>query len=276
MRARTTRTNITVLGKAMEATAGAADRASTLTGVQSTVSPNTVRIAGLGLLAISLAWFASVYGDHIASATARSVADRILNNQTFRAADIDLYRNTVAEFKGSSSKSAEAILALRTLEDARSNGEHGDVLEERRREAERTVLNALRASPQRGYFWYALFVLRLKPDLSNVQDLLPLIAESYRWAPAEGWISIRRAPMVLGLGANATPEIRQQALDELMALVDQRVADGVVTAYWTGDAAVRDMILQRIALLSKKDGEWLLSRLAKFKVDSYKNVDGLQ
>jgi len=200
------------------------------------------------------------------------MADGILNNQTFRSVDIDLYKTAISEFKGSAAKSAEAILALRALEDARlEGGEGAEAIESRRLEAEQAVLSALSVSPQRGYFWYALFVLRLKPDFSNVAALLPLIEESYRWAPAEGWISIRRAPLVLGLGMKATLDIRKHALDELMALIDQRVSDGVVPAYWGGDAAIRDMILKRIALLSKKDREWMMSRVIQFKVDPHKN-----
>ena len=155
-----------------------------------------------------------------------------------------------------------SVLALGLFE---QDGAHRtqDVISRAHDEAEKTIISALRLSPQQGFLWFALYSLRKQRSGPDVPSDVAFLAMSYRYAPLEGWIAIRRSPLVLPLAPALPNDIQQAVRLEFQTLLQQNIEPAVRSVFWTGDQSLRLQVLAHIAKLPIVLREHMLSVITK-------------
>ncbi|MFL9828360.1 hypothetical protein [Rhodoplanes sp. SY1] len=219
---------------------------------RSDLSRMSTRIAltavGLG----AIAWAGVV----LAAPTTRGldrVADRIVVGDAFKPDDlrriaVDLEEaSRTPQIRASALRNA-VIVAVRQAEEAIAEGRRTEIDE--RLEALGPMLDrALVAAPGDGFLWLVRFWhgnLRSGFDARN----LDLLAASYRAAPREGWIAVRRTSVALAAISRMEEPLRGAVVDEFVGLVNSRLgpmADIFVTSGWPA----RDTLLPALAAASE-------------------------
>jgi hypothetical protein len=137
--------------------------------------------------------------------------------------------------------SSIAILRLRSLEQATSDGDRASI-DRQMRVLEESIESSLRTSPDDPYLWMVLFWLTNTKDGFSRKHL-KYLAMSYRTGPNEGWVAIKRNRLALALFGQLTIDLQQQAIAEFARLVDsnflQVAADNLTGPGWP----VRDRLV---------------------------------
>lgn len=111
--------------------------------------------------------------------------------------------------------------------------------------AETQLRAGLACSPQQPYLWYGLFWVEMTEGRS-ARDYLPLLEESYRLGPREGWISFYRNADALPVFDKLDEPTQALVRAEYLAMAKDQV--GVAAAnFKAADEAGRSRLLQWVA-----------------------------
>lgn len=202
------------------------------------------RIAGLiaapilavMLLTLSASWAFVNLRSGLTPGRIESAAQDILRGGKFDAATLDLLSASAASLStaqlaarpstfgaaapGCRPKLAQAaaIIAIQRAEIALES-EVGPQPTNRFQPTEIALEAALRCSPADGFLWYALAWLT-SVSSGDAKKISALLRHSYRTAPFEGWIVVRRNALILSLLDLVEPDIAALGRREFALIVD--------------------------------------------------------
>lgn len=206
-----------------------------------------------GLGCICLAWSGmSLPGAWYQAGTLR-IAAKIIGGESFKA---DLIESNVADTTlveplglcRPSVRRAAAILRLYLYEDAFASG-RSELIDGDLASLRASLRRALSCLPTDAYLWLVLFSAENAAEGFKA-DNLEYLRRSYRFGPHEGWIALKRCPVVLAMLPTLDAGLRAQVLDEFASLIDNDLVDEAVAIFASVNLSVRQPLLDRIATLS--------------------------
>jgi hypothetical protein len=107
------------------------------------------------------------------------------------------------------------------------------------------ITKSLSCSPADPFLWLVLFGMQ-NGGGTVTQRQTALLRLSYELGPNEGWIAVKRNPVVIGLFDQLPSDLRKAALDEFSRIVEMSHVDGA--RILTGPGwPVRDILLSTLA-----------------------------
>jgi hypothetical protein len=110
-----------------------------------------------------------------------------------------------------------AIIRLRQYEDAVSASDTGSA-DQRLKSLRLSVDRALGCVPTEGFLWFIRYWSAINNG-SPASDHFEELRMSYVLAPFEGWIALRRSPYALAIYDTLPPDLKEMAMNELVAIV---------------------------------------------------------
>jgi hypothetical protein len=188
--------------------------------------------------------------------SAERIADRIIAGAPYKA-DILARQLPVpngvdrSAFCRPATVRSAAIIRLRSVEatvsenDRNHTGEQLKVLGN-------VIRSSLACSPADPFLWIVLFWME---NVQNGTDPthLKYLRLSYQLGPNEGWIAIKRNPIVLGYLASLPPDLAEAGISEFVALVRSHfyseAADILARSAWP----IRDLLFARLKEVRETD-----------------------
>lgn len=195
----------------------------------------------IGLAAITWA------GVVLAAPTATGLdpaADRIVVGDPFKTDDLNRLASDLEVARHGTPPRARAlrnavIVAVRQTEEAVRDGRRTEI-EDRLGALGPMLDRATALAPCDGFLWLARFWHRNLRDGFDGESLA-LLAASYRVAPRDGWLAVRRSPLALAAFSRMDAPLRGLVVDEFVGLVNSHLgptAEVFVTAGWAARGAL--------------------------------------
>lgn len=121
-------------------------------------------------------------------------------------------------------------------------------------DAKGAILSALSVAPMDSYQWLSLFWVSTK-DGPFRSEFLRYLDMSYATGPNEGWVALRRSPLVLGLYPVLTSGLRRAALEEFAGLVRSHLYSQAAAIAANTTPNTRKAIVAKISSLPLPDRE---------------------
>jgi hypothetical protein len=208
-----------------------------------------------GAVALSIFWQQS---------SVERIANRIIAGDAFSQPSLMRQSSAVesiekAKFCHPSALRSATIIRLRIFEAGVSGSEHKYTNDELKRLGDeiRTSLMCLPADP---FLWLVLYWAESTQNGSKPEHL-DLLRMSYRLGPNEGWIAIKRSPVVFANFAMLPGDLEANAINEFLGLVRSEMYREAI-AILSGPAwQVRNVILPRLESLPRRNRE-MFARVA--------------
>ncbi|WP_271538531.1 hypothetical protein [Bradyrhizobium sp. CCBAU 45321] len=175
----------------------------------------------------------------------KSTATAILAGQKFDSRNIRKAASSPPSSYSYTDVRAAAITHLYLAETGLAEGDSA-LTDRSLGEAKHQAINAIRLSPNDGFLWMSLsWIDILDQGLST--NLNAFLASSYRTAPNEGWIALRRLPMALGAYSNLSDINRRSAIRDFDGLVEAMLTREVGQILENAPAQLRAELLASLA-----------------------------
>lgn len=202
----------------------------------------------LGL--ILLAWAGFNLPGFWRTAAPEMIAAQIVGGRSYPLDTIDRARTdaeaeTVLGACRPATTRAVAILNLYQYENAVGDGrseDAGRLLESLRG----NLRTALHCEPSDGYLWLVLFSMENKAN-NLTPDHLEYLRMSYRLAPHEGWVALKRNAVALAAFPALDPELVDLSRDEFAALLENGLYEEAATIFGVISATARQSLLERLS-----------------------------
>ncbi|MGB9187096.1 MAG: hypothetical protein WCB34_03760 [Methylovirgula sp.] len=180
------------------------------------------RIALCGLGAIACLWGLTTFPIFWSESTIDKIGGRIASGEPFKRESLLALRPQLDALEHRAWPTPEslhnvALIELRLAELELGSGSPiaGNAQFER---AQIAIESALRAVPSDGFMWFALFWLTKTRD-GYRQESLPYLRMSYRVAPHEGWIAVRRNRVAVSILSILPADLAETVITEFRNLV---------------------------------------------------------
>jgi hypothetical protein len=204
----------------------------------------------LGLTALSSAGWALVFlanSDH--SVQLNDIANRIMSGDAFQKNPVPGADRLLAtaedravcnplEMRGA------AIIRLRLFEDA-INASDTRLADQRLKSLRSSADLALGCVPTEGFLWFIRYLSAIKGG-DSAGDHFEELRMSYVLSPFEGWIALRRSPYALAIYDTLPTDLKEMALNELVAIVASGFISDAVRILQGPGWAIRDQLLPRL------------------------------
>ena len=145
-----------------------------------------------------------------------------------------------------------AIIRLRMSEVAASTKNHRH-LNEHFESLSNVIRNSLSCAPADPFLWLALYSVEVTKN-GFKPDYLKYLRLSYQLGPHEGWIVLKRNPLAFKAFQQLTPDLREDALNEFVAMLrDSHFSDQAAKILIGPAWPERELILSRLTHLNDND-----------------------
>lgn len=207
----------------------------------------------VGLAAI--AWVASVVSIFRLDSYVAKTATRVISGDRFRDDAWDLIEINAKDLAYSSIRPSSvaklAVIQLRGAERVLPR-ESGQQAQSRLSEQARLVEDALRNTPGDGFLWLTLFWVSDRNG-ATANDKWRFLRRSYELSPNEGWIGLKRNPIVLDSFATLPDDIAENAMQELTHLVHSGLHAEAAKIIAGPGLPVNKLLLRRLRALGPVD-----------------------
>jgi hypothetical protein len=204
----------------------------------------------LGLVALpSMAWALFILVNSNNAVELNNIANRIMSGDGFRQKPLTESERFLAtaeeraicnplELRGA------AIIRLRLFEDAMSASDTR-LADQRLKLLRSLVDQALGCVPTEGFLWFIRYWSAVNAG-SSAADHFEELRMSYVLAPFEGWIALRRSPYALAIYETLPADLKEMALNELVAIVASGFISDAVKILKGPGWQIRDQLLPRL------------------------------
>jgi hypothetical protein len=211
-----------------------------------------VRIGLIAFGAGAIAWGAALFPIFWRDAPMEGMARRVAFGDAFRMEVLASELPTVERAESSpycrpAAIRGAAVIRTRLVELAMATGDR-DLIDSGVEAARRSIRDALACSPADPLLWMSLYWVEGVRGTS--QPDVGYLRMSYRLGPNEGWIAVTRNRIAFALFDKLPPDLAEDAIHELVGLIETEEYD-IAVRIFTGPAwPVRDAILPRLAGVS--------------------------
>jgi hypothetical protein len=142
-----------------------------------------------------------------------------------------------------------AIIKLRMFEVAAAANDQKD---EHFNSLDKVIRSSLSCAPADPFLWLALYSVGLMKD-GFEPDYLKYLRLSYQLGPSEGWIVLKRNPLVFKAFDQLSPDLREDVINEFFALLRDDFAPQTAEIFVGAAWPERDLILSRLTSLSDSE-----------------------
>jgi hypothetical protein len=240
---------------------------------QSHISARYILVARIFVVIVGCAagwWGIVVFPVFWQGSSTERIANRIIAGAPFKAGtlakQIPILENTekAAYCRPAGLRSA-AILRLRILEAATSANDRSNI-DGSLKSLGDVIRSSLSCSPADPFLWAVLFWLE---NTRNGSDLthLKYLRMSYQLGPNEGWITLKRNPIVLANFATLPPDLVEAGISEFVALVRSHLYNeaGDIVAGLT--RPIRALLFTRLRDIKESDRQAFAGLLHERSLD---------
>jgi hypothetical protein len=205
---------------------------------------------------IAVWWGSAVLPTFWQDASIERIATQIIAGDTFKAETLDRQLPVIDSIKTSAycrpaALRSAAIIQLRVYEVETSTKDrlHPD---EYLKSLRNVILSSLSCAPADPFMWLALYSVEVTAN-GFKSDYLKYLRLSYRLGPHEGWIVLKRSPLVFAAFQQLSPDLRENAINEFFAMLRDSDSDFASQAaeILIGPAwPQRELILSHLSTLS--------------------------
>ena len=216
-------------------------------GINMTTARNVIARLFLGLAALSsAAWAVAVLSHPDASVQLDDIANRIMSGDAFQRNPIPASDQLLAAAEGRAfcnplEMRGAAIIRLRLVEDA-INASETQLSDQRLKSLQSSVDRALGCVPTEGFLWFIRYWSALHAGAA-ASDHFDELRMSYRLAPYEGWIALRRSPFTLAAYDSLPDDVQEMARNEFVAIVASDFIGDAVKILQGPGWPIRDQLL---------------------------------
>jgi hypothetical protein len=204
----------------------------------------------LGLAALSAAgWAAMVLANPDASVQLDDIANRIMSGDAFQRNPIPASDQLLAAaehraFCNPLEMRGVAIIRLRLYEDA-INASDTRLADGRLTALRSSVDRALGCVPTEGFLWFIRYWSALHAG-GTASEHFNELRMSYRLAPYEGWIALRRSPYTLAIYDALPVDVQDMARQEWVAIAASGFINEAVEILKGPGWSIRDQLLPQL------------------------------
>jgi hypothetical protein len=176
----------------------------------------------------ALAWGIHVFPVFWQQSIIESMARRIIANEPFKNETLSTQLSVMEAAQNASTCRPDAlrsvaIIRLRVAEDAASSADRS-VLDAKMEQARAAIRASLACSPADPFLWIAVYWIDKFRDGFRVEQLDEL-RMSYRLGPNEGWIAIKRNPVVFEIFDELPTDLADYAIREFARILETGLKD---------------------------------------------------
>jgi len=204
-------------------------------------------LAALGLIAI---WW-GIIGLPVfwRDSSLERIAAKVIAGDPFKGATLNRQLPLMGKIERSSychpaALRSAAIIHLRMLEaDALVN--HGGLDNDELKSLDEVIRSSLSCAPADPFLWLVRYWVESEEN-GYKSDYLKYLRMSYRLGPNEGWIALKRNPVVVSVLVTLPPDLVNNALGEFTGLVDNGFSNEAVNILVGPGWSVKDRLLGRL------------------------------
>jgi len=184
------------------------------------------------------------------------MATRIIAGDTFKIETLTQQLPTIDSIKRSAychpaALRSAAIIRLRMVEVAASAKDRAH--DEDLKSLGDVIRSSLSCAPADPFLWLALYWVEVTENGSK-PDYLNYLRLSYQLGPHEGWIVLKRNPLAFGAFQQLPPDLRENVIDEFVAMVrDSRFSDQAADILIGPAWPERELIMPHLTQISEYD-----------------------
>ncbi len=208
-----------------------------------------VRLFTVGLGAAAIAWGIFNFPYFVRKAPLLEVARQIIAETPFR---VDVLDKLLADADAAEQDSlcrpramrAAAILKLRVLE-LTYTGDDVALIDPRAKELDEAIRDSLSCAPADAFLWQVMFTVESTRNGFR-PEYLEYARMSYRLGPNEGWVALKRCPVLLAVFERLPPDLADNVVDEFGRIVENGLYPDAVRILTGPGWRVRDRLLRRL------------------------------
>jgi hypothetical protein len=223
------------------------------------------RVFTVGLGAAGIAWGLFDLPYFVRQAPLNEVARQILAGTSFKMdALVDLLPVAEATEQGwpcrPSAVRAAAILKLRIYEQTFAADDVG-LIDQRAKELDDAIRSSLSCAPADAFLWQVMFTIESTRNGFR-PEYLEYARMSYRLGAYEGWIALRRCPVLLAVFEQLPPDLAQGVLTDFAEIVSNGFYAEAVAIFAGPGRLQRDLLLRRLEPVPFRQRETFAKYLA--------------
>ena len=201
----------------------------------------------LGLAALcAAAWAVAILAHPDAAVQLDDIANRIMSGDSFQQKALPVSEQQLAAAENRAfcdplEMRGAAIIRLRLVEDA-INASDTQLADRRLKALQTSVDRALGCVPTEGFLWFIRYWSALHAGAA-ASDHFDELRMSYRLAPYEGWIALRRSPFTLAAYDSLPYDVQEMARNEFVAIVASDFIGDAVKILQGPGWPIRDQLL---------------------------------
>lgn len=208
--------------------------------------------AALGVLAVI--WGLSVFQSSYQQGWVGRTADKIIAGEIFRpealhASLMKLAATRSADQCRPTVTRGSALMRLRLMEIGLTNGRQPTDTE--LQFVDDLVRKSLSCSPSDPFLWLVLYNIELARNGFR-PEYLTYLRLSYQLGPNEGWITLKRSYLLLSQFKWLSSDLREQAIDEFVGLVDKQFYNEAVAIFIGPGRPIENKLLARLSTLEER------------------------
>lgn len=204
----------------------------------------------VGLAALlPAAWAITILSSPRHSIELNDIANRIMSGDAFRLAPLSGFEKllTAADDRAVCSPlemRGAAIIRLRQFEDA-VNASDTHLADQSLASLRSSIDRALGCVPTEGFLWFVRYWSAVHAGAA-ASDHIEELRMSYLLAPYEAWIALRRSPYTLAIYDTLPADLKEMALNELVAIVASGFIGEAVKSLQGSAWPIRTQFLPRL------------------------------
>jgi hypothetical protein len=224
---------------------------------------------------IAVCWGVIGFQIFLRDSSIEQMATRIIAGDTFKIETLTQQLPTIDSIKRSAychpaALRSAAIIRLRMVEVAVSAKDrpHGEDL----KSLGDVIRSSLSCAPADPFLWLALYWVEVTEN-GTKPDYLNYLRLSYQLGPHEGWIVLKRNPLAFGTFQQLPPDLRENVIDEFVAMVrDNKFSEKAGETFIGPAWPERELILSHLNRLSDSERQGFADALYR---RGYTNVPGI-
>lgn len=210
--------------------------------------------------AVAVAWASVAIPIFRRDAPLEQIAHRIIDGESYGREALKGVSTRLSELSTDQSCHAialwsAAVIRLRLYEQSLATKEWLESPGQDRQELKRSITRSLSCSPAEPLLWLVMYRLARGTGAEINNQALVDLRLSYSFGPNEGWVALKRSPIVFSDYVHLPLDIRRLAIAEFVGLIESRFYSSAADIFAGPAWPARDAILNDLSHAPRRDLE---------------------